>query len=375
MKVLITVKKRGWSGETAIILDLAVGLDARGHDVFLAVIPGSVSESRAKEHNIRTVNVRFETGPSKLPGQWRDFRELGRFIRDNEIDLIHTHASWDSWIGGFVAKMGPRRIPLVRTKHNLKRIRTHLFNRWLYNGLSDAIIAVSHAVKDHLSTCPIVNPSHVHLVPNGIRADLFRADGRDPGPVREKLGAHPGEVLVAFISRLSKRKNPESLIDAARKLADSGLPLKFIIAGSGSAEYQAKLNARAEGLDNLTFVGHWSDVPELLSAIDIFVLTSHIEPFGLAPLEAMSMQKAVIVSPADGFKDFMRSEGNGIVLERNDADCLAAAITRLAKDPDLRKKMGIEGRKTVETDFTSDVMVDRTIAFYEQVVAGIQNIQ
>jgi glycosyltransferase involved in cell wall biosynthesis len=370
MKILMTVKKKGWSGESAIILDLAVGLHGRGHEVHLAAKDGSVTGTRARDQGLSVMTVHFETGPLHLASQWADFKKMGRFILENEIDLIHAHASWDNWLGGVVSKKGPRPVPLIRTKHNLKTIRIHFMNRWLYNGLSDWIIAPSNAVKNHLNGCPIVNPSRVHFIPYGIRADLFQSHGGDPASLREKLNISPDELVVAYISRLSRRKNPESVIDAARLLADAPLPLRFILVGGGDGTYQAELEERAEGLANLSFPGHWDDVPGLLSAIDIFVLTSHTEAFGLAPLEAMAMKKPVIVSPAEGFRDFLKQDQNGIMLEKNDAQSLAAAILRLAGDPDLRARMGEEGRKTVEADFTTEVMVDRTIDFYEKVRAN-----
>ncbi len=365
MRVLITVKKNGWSGETAIIMDLARGLRSRGHDVFLAAKKGSITESRAAEEGLPVTNMVFETGPLHVASQWGDFKRLGRFIKENDIDLVHAHASWDHWVAGFTSRKGPVRVPVVRTKHNLKLIRTHPLNRWLYNGLTDSIIAVSKAVSDHLDLCPIVPSSHVRYVPNGIRTDVFRIEDKDPAAVRASIGVDPEEILVAFISRLSERKNPEGFIEAARLVALSGRPIRFVIAGGGGEEYEAALRKRAEDVPNISFLGHWDDVPALLAAIDIFVLPSHIEPFGLAPLEAMAMYKPVVVSEAEGFRDFIVPDSNGIVLDRNEPSDIAEAVLKLADDAALRKRLGEEGRRTVEADFTSDVMVERTIEVYE----------
>ena len=370
MKVLITVKKKGWSGETAILLDLAIGLRELGHETVLAAKDMSATAARAREKGLEVFPVVFETNLSRLPSQIRDHRRLGRFIRERSIDLVHAHASWDHWLGGFTARHGSRRVPLVRTKHNLKGIRTHLMNRWLYRGLTTALVAPSRAVEDHLKASPVVDASRVHRIPNGIRADVFDPKRHDGAPVRKRLDVAPHEILVTFCSRLSKRKNPECFIDAARKLKDSDRPLVFVVAGAGDGVYAARLAVRAEGIDRFVFTGHWDDVPGLLAATDIFVLPSHTEPFGLAPLEAMAMGKAAVVSPAEGFRDFLESEVNGIRLATNDAEALAEAVARLADDASLRKRLGAAGRKTVLAEFTSEVMVRRTAEFYGTLLEG-----
>jgi glycosyltransferase involved in cell wall biosynthesis len=370
MNLLITVKKKGWSGETAIILDLARGLRAEGHTIFLAAKRGSASESRALDAGLEVFNVVFETGPLRIVSQWGDFRRLGRLVRERGIQLIHAHASWDHWISGFTAKKALLRVPLVRTKHNLKRIRTHVMNRWLYKELTDALIAPSQAVRRHLCESPAVPTSRIHSIPNGIRADVFDDRDRDAVAIRSSLGVGSGEILVAFSSRLSRRKNPEGFIDAARLLSGSGRPLRFVVAGSADDEYWNELRKRAEGLGRLAFLGHWDDMPGLLAAIDIFVLVSHTEAFGLAPLEAMAMQKPVVVSPAEGFRDFLKPGENGLMLEKNEPGTLAEAILRLADDPELRRRLGEEGRRTVETGFTSEVMVARTIELYRKLIAS-----
>jgi len=370
MKILMTVKKNGWSGETAIIMDLALGLHARGHMVCLATKSGSATESRAKKAGVPVINVSFETGLLKTRRQWNDFRFLGKFIKENGIELIHAHASWDNWISGVTSKMGPVKTPLLRTKHNLKYIRTHLMNKWLYNSLTDHIIAPSMAVKEHLCSSPIVDQSKVHYVPNGIRAHVFQIKDQDPAAVRKSMGILKDEIVIAFSSRLSKRKNPEGLIDAARLLKNFDHPLRFVIAGGGAKDYIDSLKERASGLKNISFLGHCDDVPSLLSAIDIFVLTSHTEPCGLAPLEAMSMGKPVIVSQADGFKDFIKPGVNGMMLEKNTPELLAESIVELANDPKLRESLGKEGVNTVNTDFTADIMVDRTIDLYGRILSS-----
>ena len=179
------------------------------------------------------------------------------------------------------------------------------------------------------------------------------------------LGDHVAlgyRMLFAYLSIPIERLN--------RYMCGSGRPLRFVIAGGGGEEYIAELKARAAGLDNLAFLGHWDDVPGLLAASDIFVLTSHTEPFGLAPLEAMSMGKPAIVSPADGFRDFLEHGQNGLMLEKNGPEELAKAILSLADDPELRQRLGEEGRRTVEEGFTADVMAARTIELYRTLTAS-----
>jgi len=119
------------------------------------------------------------------------------------------------------------------------------------------------------------------------------------------------------------------------------------------------------GLEEVvTFTGLRRDVPELLGLFDLFVLQSLWEGFGLVLAEAMAMSKAVVATDVDAIPEVVEDRVTGLLVPPRDSQTLAAQIIRLLDDPDLRARMGANGRRRVEGHFTSEIMVGKLESLY-----------
>ncbi|OGO53033.1 MAG: hypothetical protein A2148_00900 [Chloroflexi bacterium RBG_16_68_14] len=183
----------------------------------------------------------------------------------------------------------------------------------------------------------------VTVVPYGVDLARFQPRARN--------GARPSEVVVGAVARLSPEKGLDVLLRAVARLVAEGMPLRVVLAGDGP--WRVRLRRMAERLGiagRVDFRGEvpHERVPEVLAELDIFVLPSRAEGFGVAALEAQAMELPVVASRVHGIPDAVEDGHTGLLVPPGDAEALAGAIARLAEDAELRAAMGRAGRAFVE---------------------------
>lgn len=366
MHLLIASKKSQWGSIAQLIYQTACGMLARGHRVSLATVPNRVLEQKMHGLNVTTIPVRFDNKAKYTFDTLLDYRRLSCFIRRERVDIIHAHTSWDHWIGGITARKGPRRIPLVRTKHNLNISKSRFLNWCLYNRLADRVIAPSSAVSTLME--PVITGSRIELIPNGIDLEHYNSGEYDTGSIRRQAGCADGEMLVGFVSRFSPSKGPERFINAAALVTRQAPNVRFVMAGSGQEYYIQRMKQLAREVCPVTFLPFQKDVRPLLSALDILVCPSVNEGFGLTTVEGMAMAKPVVVSTAPAFRDFVRHEKNGLVADPPTARQIANEIIRLCASAQLRSKLGSAASDHVRTRFSIGNMVCNTEALYLETI-------
>ncbi|MGB2705792.1 MAG: glycosyltransferase [Candidatus Omnitrophota bacterium] len=188
--------------------------------------------------------------------------------------------------------------------------------------------------------------------------------------LREFLKVPQDEPVILFISRLHLKKGLDPLIPALGKIKDSRFV--FVVAGSGSRDYEVKINnlLSASDIHSRThcvgFVqGRTKEL--FLQGADIFVLPSYSESFGLAVLEAMACRLPVVITDRVGIYTDVKEYGAGIVT-RCDAGEAAWAIGKLLNDENLRKSMGENGKRLAEERFTWDKVADKLVGVYREIV-------
>jgi len=384
LSVLLTNKKRGWNGEAAYILQLALGLAERGHQVAVATREGSELKERLRGA-VETVDLHLDhkRWPLKPERQLSDVRAIRELATRTGADLLHCNASWDTWIATVALRSSP--VPRIRTRHNLKSIRPSLANRYLYGRLLTDLIASSETIRRSLLESPLIRAERVHTVQYGIPLERFDPSLYDRKKarraLRQEIGADDDELVFAYISRFSRRKNPRYFLDAALLyLADArSRPARFLFVGpEGPAE--PELRRLSAGEERIAFLGMRRDVPEILAGLDAFVLCSTAEAFGMAAVEAMAMECPVILARRGGFLEMIEDRVSGDFFEipehaepgEPDADASHSLLERLrelAIHPEERRAWAREARKIVVSRFSASRMVDDTIAVYHAILA------
>jgi glycosyltransferase involved in cell wall biosynthesis len=239
-------------------------------------------------------------------------------------------------------------------------------------------IAVSSAVADSLVSEHGQDPARVTIIPNGIPLSRYVSPVSDPatwnayrGASRDALGIPPDAFVVGSVGRLDPQKNYSLLLQAAGR-ARFGGDWFVVIAGEGKERALLEQRAAEWAISDRTKLpGHMDDIPRLLPALDVFVLSSLYEGLPLSLLEAMASGIPCIATAADGIKEVIIDGENGLLLPLGaTAAELAERLSTLASDPDLRGRLATAALFTVNSlhDITS--MTRLTEDLYEQVRSG-----
>lgn len=180
-------------------------------------------------------------------------------------------------------------------------------------------------------------------------------------------------INVLFLGRLERRKGVDILLKAAINICKSHSHVRFIIAGDNTIVFQNNKTVteiyKSDLLpfsSQIIFTGEISDQDKnkLLAECDIFVAPSRYESFGLVYLEAMQLAKPVVGTYVGGVKEIIGSQEIGLLVKKESVKELEDALLELLKDRNLRKKMGIKGRERYKKNYTSEIMINRTIDYY-----------
>ncbi|HET9886595.1 MAG TPA: glycosyltransferase [bacterium] len=233
---------------------------------------------------------------------------------------------------------------------------------------ASAVVDSSGVIAKMLAENYAVYPSTklIRQIPFGIRA-------------RGGLGVmrHDSEVRMLFVGRLEARKGFDILVNAIPAVLEKDPHVRFWVAGEGLESDWAVRTARdlaREYPDRVTLLGWVSDEQrdELYQKCDVFIAPSRYESFGLVYLEAMAHAKPCIACRLGGAEQIVQEGVTGILVPPGDHDALAEAVLRLARNREERERMGQEGLRRVERNFTVERMVEDTLALYDELLGDAQ---
>ncbi|MEW5725367.1 MAG: glycosyltransferase [Thermodesulfobacteriota bacterium] len=355
--VLHTEWSDGWGGqEMRILLDAQV-LTGLGHRVTILTVPDGGIAQKARAAGVPVLECPMRHAFS-LPALYR----LTRLFLREGYDVINTHSSVDSWLASMAARLA-RRPVLVRTRHLSVPLHHHALN-FVYR-MPDGFVATAELIRRDLIERLGLDPRRVVSIPTGV--DLARFDpGLDPGPVRRELGLAAEHRVVTMLAVLRSWKRHEVFLEAAARLAPRRPDLRFLIVGEGPR--RGAITSRIEELglqDRVFLTGHRADVPEVLAATQVCVLTSESsEGVPQSVLQAQAMAKPVAATAAGGIPEVVEHEKTGLLCPVNEAGAVAAAIARLLDDSGLAGALGRNARRQVERRFSQEAMAGATVEFY-----------
>jgi starch synthase len=306
-------------------------------------------------------------------------------------DLAHSH-TWYANFAGHLAKL-TWSIPHVMTIHSLEPLRPwkaeqlgggyalSLFCERTAIESADAVIAVSKGVRQDVLDCyPAVDPNRVHVIHNGIDAEIYKR--RPSDATQARYGIDLTRPYAFFNGRITRQKGLPLLLAAAMKL-DPRHQLVIAASSPDTPEIAAEVNAlvaevRAEGRD-LVWIDRFisrDDLIDLHSGATVFVCPSIYEPFGLVILEAMACETAVVASRVGGIPEIVVEGETGFLVDYDPEHTdrftneLAARIRLLLEDGERARAMGQAGRERVLRHFGWPSIAAKTAQLYENVMTA-----
>ncbi len=307
-------------------------------------------------------------------------------VRKNgkSFDIIDAH-DWLGIIGGMIVKK-KLDTPLVFHVHSTEGGRSvgggslTIKNIEFEGGqFADRVITVSHAMSDELIKIGFP-PDKIRVCWNGVDPDKYnpkKISQKERKKLRRRYGIHDEEIMLFFIGRLVTVKGVDNLVRAMPKIIEDFPNTKLVILGIGDMENQLKslideLDLNKKVIIRNEFVNEAERILHYAAA-DIVVLPSLYEPFGIVCTEAMSMQKPVVVGARgiNGMREQVIPNGDeqcGIHINPFDPNDIAWGVKEILKSKDKSLQMGKNARKRVIEQFSWDIVADRTLEIYKELV-------
>lgn len=292
---------------------------------------------------------------------------IEKVCKKHDIDLIHCNSLADFRASSLIKNILD--IPLIFTAHLIAETpETPIIGAEL-GKMADKVIAISNFIRTHLIKTGLFE-SKLSLTYHGIDVNKFKQ--RKPSSrLKFSLGARGNERIIMNVARLYPIKGIDQLIRAVPIILEKGNSIKVVSVGGGFYKDEYASLAKTLGINNkIVFLGARDDVEKLLSAADIFCLSSRSESLSLAILEAMAEGKPVVATKVGGIPEVVIDNTTGLLVPAENPQALANAINKLLEDKDLAKRLGNNGKERVHKLFKLDRMVNETIFTYQSVLEG-----
>jgi len=289
--------------------------------------------------------------------------------KKHRVALVHLNNILGSQLAGIVAAklLG---IPCVAHLRDFEEV--HPVTRF-YAGLIDHHVAISGAIKNNLLQLG-VSEDKITIVHDALDLKEFKAD-IDSGHLFKEFALTPDTPRYGIFGRVVDWKGIREFLLAAKQVALHVPDARgFIVGGpsDGDEAYFKEMQALAGDLglgEKIIFTGYRTDIPAMMKFMDIVVHASNRpEPFGMVVIEGMAMEKPVVATRAGGPLDIVVDDKTGFLIEVGNVGSLSEAITRLLQQPELRIRMGRQGRMRVEELFDNTMYAEKMQKIYQQVI-------
>jgi len=314
-----------------------------------------------------------------------------KFVNDlikkqgRKFDVVAVH-DWLSSISGLLIKKDLKKMPIALHLHSVEEQRSlgggsavvkHLERTMAER--ANQIITVSNSMKDYLVS--LGYPSErISVCWNGCDPEKYnpaKVDKKKLEDLREKYGIKPNEKVILFVGRLTWVKGVYNLVHAMPSILKEYPNTRLLILGKGEQYGDLIVHVQKHGIaDKVNIRSEWVEEDERIlhyALADLCVFPSLSEPFGIVSLEAMSMEKPVVVGAAgvNGLREQIIPSGedrSGVHVNGENPEDIAWGIKEVLKNFDEAKKWGKNGRKRVLKEFTWDIAAKKTLSIYESLI-------
>jgi glycosyltransferase involved in cell wall biosynthesis len=359
VRILFINSIRMYGGGEVWMVTAMKMLVQRGHKVFLICRSDAPMRPYAEATGATVV-------PMTIRGDFdpRCILRTSVLLRRQRIDAVLTNTDKELRFAGLAARLA-HKPPVFARKGVDRPLKNKWRYRWTYNTLAAAVIANSEATKRTLmASAPWLDASRVHVIYNGIDPDRYGPEYTRS--IRGELAIPSGVPLIGFVGRLNVQKGIEYLLQAFVSVIERRPDAHLLMVGVGDLHDYVLEFVHQHGLESqLHLTGFRDDIPNVMDSIDVCVLPSLWEGFGIVLIEAMAAGKPCVTTNISSMPEIVQHDVTGLVVPPHNADALAQALLKILDDRALATRLGMAGRQDVLQKFS----IDRMIENYERVFA------
>jgi glycosyltransferase involved in cell wall biosynthesis len=341
IKVLYVITSLGLGGAEKLLLYYLKNLDKKKYSIYVCCFrdkPDDLMEEMSDYAEIINLKVKNKFNPVII------FYML-KLIREIKPNIIHTHL-FQPRVYATIANLFNRQSVLITQKHSIVNPKKHnifILFEMISISMNKRVIAISESVKNSLIKYEFIPPNKIFLLPNCIDYQAFnRASNR-------QFIRNTNEIVIGTVGRLEKVKGINYLLLAMKIILAKFPYARLEIVGDGSLLEELEEISKKIGISNsVKFFGKFTDVIPFYKRMDIFVLPSILEGFGIVLLEAMAAGIPVVASDVDGIREVIIQGESGILIPPKNPDALASAVIQLIENPQLVKSLVENGFKRAQ---------------------------
>ncbi|NIQ15879.1 MAG: glycosyltransferase [Candidatus Dadabacteria bacterium] len=369
MKVLHIISHLRVGGAEKIVIALTNELRKNGHDVTLCY-----RKSDSLDKLLKDVDLLALPGDSLIDGKY--LFNLYKYIRDRNIDIIHSHIPGrESVLYGCIVAIITRSKFILTIHGNIYRKRTIKLILWrIIFQFADSIVTVSEMIKAEFLKRTNISPKKLVNITNGI--DISHYGVRiDPIVKRKELNISNDFFLIGAVGNIKHVKGYDILLKSLHLIKEIKPNVKLLIAGEVNKKIDIKFMYELKKLiselnieEDVVFLGSRKDINEILSLIDVFVLPSRSEGTSISLLEAMASGKGIVATAVGGTPNIIIDKANGLLVQPDDPEALANAVLSLLNDSSLALRLGNRARRDAETKYSLQMMIEKYQTLYRDIL-------
>lgn len=365
-KILQLIDGLNVGGAEVLLVDLVRGIKASGDDVCVGYSTRGPLENKLRELDVTCV---------RLPRLGRIdpilFFGMCRLILRERPDIVHTHLFKSDLHGRLAARLCG--VPVVvSTSHNNDVWAKRFPLGRLYGftaKLTDKVIAVSDEVRDYQIQHTGIDSEKICVIENGVDIRRFSNQTEAGLAFRKEFQIDVDTPLIGIIGRLKPQKDHDNFLNAAAQIKGKIPEARFLIVGDGPLRDELKFKAQALGLESsVIFCGLRQDIPAVLSALNLLVISSKWEGLPVTLLEGMAARCPIVSTAVGGVPNVVADGESALLVPPEDPSALANACTKILREPALARALVNAGFGRAQQQFSLDAMIQKTLKLYQELL-------
>lgn len=345
--------------------NIAAGLTKR--DVRLSLVelgPGSPPKWLDEFPNVAYLSLKA-AGKLSYPFA---VRRLARYLRNECVDILHTHLFYAGLIGVLAKRYAPGTVvALMRHHTSVVRMLGSRFHvaadKWMAEK-ADHVMTVSNAARDYMREVDGISRV-IETVYLGFDFERLAPNAESPARLRREFGIGDDEFVIGYVGNFASGKGHLQLIEAFSNVLNDIPTARLFLAGRGVTSKIEQAAAEVPA-GRIIFAGWRDDIPACLNSMDLFIQPSLSEAFSQVLIEAMGAGLPVIATDVGGANEVIENGVNGILIAPDDPEAIRREGVQLYNNVETRNEIARKGMRSVHERFTAEQMIERQIVLYEK---------